>query len=52
VPAAGSHAAEVKERIASFSGARKTILTFDEQRSMRDSFAPQVWARIGARRTT
>lgn len=36
----------VAERIAPFSGARDTILTFDEQRPMRDSFAPEVVDRL------
>lgn len=36
------------ERIAPFSGARDTILTFDEQRPMRDAFAPAVADRLEA----
>jgi FAD/FMN-containing dehydrogenase len=39
---------EVAERIAPFSGARRTILTFDEQRPMRDAFAPEVADRLEA----
>jgi FAD/FMN-containing dehydrogenase len=38
----------VAERIAPFSGARDTILTFDEQRRMRDAFAPEVADRLEA----
>ncbi len=38
----------VAERIAPFSGARDTILTFDEQRPMRDAFAPAVADRLEA----
>jgi FAD/FMN-containing dehydrogenase len=37
---------EVADRIAPFSGARDTILTFDEQRPMRDAFAPEVADRL------
>ena len=43
--AAQRHAAE---RIAPFSGARDTILTFDEQRPMRDALAPEVADRLEA----
>jgi len=39
---------EVAERTAPFSGARDTILTFDEQRPMRDAFAPEVTDRLEA----
>ncbi|HVW47936.1 MAG TPA: FAD-binding oxidoreductase [Solirubrobacterales bacterium] len=39
---------EVAERIAPFSGARDTILTFDEQRPMRDAFTPEVADRLQA----
>jgi FAD/FMN-containing dehydrogenase len=37
---------EAGERFAPFAGARDTILTFDEQRPMRDAFAPEVAARL------
>ena len=39
---------EAAERIAPFSGARDTILTFDEQRPMRDAFAPATTDRLEA----
>lgn len=39
---------EAAERIAPLSGARDTILTFDEQRPMRDAFAPEVADRLEA----
>jgi FAD/FMN-containing dehydrogenase len=39
---------EVTERIAPFSAGRDTILTFDEQRPMRDAFAPEVADRLEA----
>jgi FAD/FMN-containing dehydrogenase len=37
---------EAAERFAPFAGARDTILTFDEQRPMRDAFAPEVADRL------
>jgi len=40
--------AQVAERVAPFSDARDTILTFDEQRPMRDSFTPAVADRLEA----
>ena len=39
---------EVAERTAPFSGPRDTILTFDEQRPMRNAFAPGVAERLRA----
>ncbi len=39
---------EVAERVAPFSGARSTILTFDEERPLRDAFAPEVADRLQA----
>lgn len=39
---------EAGERFAPFAGARDTILTFDEQRPMRDAFAPEVADRLEA----
>jgi FAD/FMN-containing dehydrogenase len=39
---------QAAERVGPFSGARDTILTFDEQRPMRDAFAPEVADRLEA----
>lgn len=39
---------DVGERFARFSGARDTILTFDEQRPMRHAFAPGIADRLEA----
>jgi FAD/FMN-containing dehydrogenase len=39
---------EAGERFAPFAGARDTILTFGEQRPMRDAFAPEVVDRLEA----
>ncbi|MGZ5334878.1 MAG: FAD-linked oxidase, partial [Solirubrobacterales bacterium] len=39
---------EMAERLAPFAGARDTILTFDEQRPMRDAFAPGIVDRLEA----
>ncbi len=39
---------EATARIAPFAGVRDTILTFDEQRPMRDAFAPEAADRLEA----